>query len=120
MADTIAYANVVRRHYSTVTNAKAEMVGADYNQQWNYIENIVGTFTDSESEVVKQNYQQFNDVRSQYYGRSDFSQGYPAATGIGMNTGGVVIDFIALHPAPGQIILPLSNPRQIDAQVRGG
>ena len=82
-------------------------------RQWNYIEDIVGTH--KESENLKQNYQQFNDVRTLYYNQADFNHGYPAATGIGMNTGGVIIDFIALHPTAEQTILPLSNPRQIDA-----
>lgn len=82
-------------------------------RQWNYIENIVDTHTDSGN--LKQNYQKFNDIRSQFYSQANFSRGYPAATGIGMNTGGVIVDFIAVPPAAEQTILPLSNPRQIDA-----
>jgi enamine deaminase RidA (YjgF/YER057c/UK114 family) len=53
-------------------------------------------------------------MRSLAYARSTFPAGYPAATGIGQATGGVVLDFVALD-APGATVLPLSNPRQTDA-----
>jgi len=89
------------------------MTYSDIVRQWNYIEDIVGTVTDSGS--TRQNYQEFNDVRSKYYQTADFKNGYPSATGIGMNTGGVVIEFIAVSPNKGITILPLSNPRQVDA-----
>ncbi len=91
------------------------MTFSDVVRQWNYIEDIVGTVTDPGS--IRQNYQEFNDVRSQYYQTSDFKNGYPSATGIGMNTGGVVIEFIAVSPHKDITILPLSNPRQVDAHV---
>lgn len=75
-------------------------------RQWNYIESITGTVSNS------QRYQIFNDVRSLFYSESDFVQGYPAATGIGMNTGGVIIDFIA---AVHNQVWPVKNPEQVDA-----
>ena len=83
--------------------------GMDFShifRQWNYIESITGTFSDS------QRYQIFNDVRTLFYNESDFIQGYPAATGIGMKTGGVIIDFLA---AVHDQVWPVKNPEQVDA-----
>ncbi|NQU53098.1 MAG: hypothetical protein HQ522_11240 [Bacteroidetes bacterium] len=59
-------------------------------RQWNYLEDIVGF------EGEKQKYQEFNDVRSEFYGTSFEEVGYPAATGIGMNRGGILIEFVAV------------------------
>ena len=81
-------------------------------RQWNYIENI------AQVKGIKkehQNYQVFNDVRSHYYDKGTFENGYPAATGIGMDTGGVIIGFIALSPSGQVSIKPIQNPGQIDA-----
>jgi len=55
-------------------------------RQWNYIGQIFNYFND------KQNYQEFNEVRANFYDRSEFQYGYPAATGIGMNLPGVIIE----------------------------
>ncbi len=82
-------------------------------RQWNYIEDIVGLRTVRGMRC--QNYQAFNDVRTLYYNRSDFVSGYPAATGIGQAAGGVVLEFTALEAPAGVRIVPLSNPRQVDA-----
>jgi len=81
-------------------------------RQWNYIENIARV-----EGVAKehQNYQVFNDVRSQYYNKGTFDNGYPAATGIGMTAGGVIIDFIALSTSELISVKPIHNPGQIDA-----
>jgi len=81
-------------------------------RQWNYIEDIA--FVNGQG-GVHQNYQDFNDVRSHFYERGTFADGYPAATGIGMDTGGVVIDFIALSPSQQVSLKPIHNPGQIDA-----
>jgi enamine deaminase RidA (YjgF/YER057c/UK114 family) len=81
-------------------------------RQWNYIENIAWLDDVEDSE---QNYQQFNDVRATYYEKGDFKYGYPAATGIGMDTGGVIIDFLALSESDQVRIRPIKNPGQIDA-----
>lgn len=87
-------------------------------RQWNYIEGIVDIRR--ERGKTRQNYQAFNDVRTLYYGASDFPRGYPAATGIGQAAGGVILDFTALDAPPGARILPLSNPRQADAHRYSG
>ncbi len=82
-------------------------------RQWNYIENI---YNASKSEgKLTQNYQIFNDVRSKYYQEEKFENGYPAATGIGMDVGGVVIDFIASSSSKHISIYSVNNPLQIDA-----
>jgi enamine deaminase RidA (YjgF/YER057c/UK114 family) len=81
-------------------------------RQWNYIENIA--FVEKTGEA-SQNYQDFNDVRARYYDRVQFKHGYPAATGIGQNTGGVIISFIALSDSDIISIKPIANPGQIDA-----
>lgn len=77
-------------------------------RQWNYVEDILGF--DGE----KQRYQEFNNVRSVFYGDHFKETGYPAATGIGMNHGGVLIEFVALQSATAKT-LPLNNPGQIAA-----
>jgi len=81
-------------------------------RQWNYIENIAVV---KGMENASQNYQDFNDVRAHYYGQDTFKDGYPAATGIGQNTGGVIIGFIALSDAERIRVRPIANPGQIDA-----
>lgn len=80
-------------------------------RQWNYIENIAIV----EEESAPQNYQDFNDVRARYYGQVNFDQGYPAATGIGQDTGGIIIGFIAVSDSENISIKPIANPGQIDA-----
>ena len=86
---------------------------SDIVRQWNYIENIVGVT--SENQDLKQNYQVFNNVRSEYYKTSSFKNGYPAATGIGMNVGGVILDFIAVSSSKNLSVHPIKNPQQVDA-----
>ena len=81
-------------------------------RQWNYIENIAAVDQESGSH---QNYQDFNDVRSRYYEQGTFRNGYPAATGIGMDTGGVIINFVALSDSDQVRVRPIQNPGQIDA-----
>lgn len=75
-------------------------------RQWNYIEQI--TLEDADN----QNYQEFNDARSRLYAASDWELGYPAATGIGMLTGGIVIDFDAVV---GEETIPIDNKLQVAA-----
>lgn len=60
-------------------------------RQWNYLENITG-----EELFSKQRYQEFNDVRSNIYGNSFICNGYPSATGIGTQFGGIQIEIDAL------------------------
>lgn len=83
-------------------------------RQWNYIAQITKDIeVDGKS---SQHYQIFNDVRSKYYGTADFENGYPAATGIGMDWGGVVIDFVAVNPDAVQSV-GIKSPVQFDAYI---
>ena len=77
-------------------------------RKWNYLENILGLDGD------KQRYQEFNDVRSGVYGNAFEEKGYPAATGIGMNRGGVILEFVAVKSNEA-ITAPVDNPEQIAA-----
>ncbi|MCF6332665.1 MAG: hypothetical protein L3J11_05215 [Draconibacterium sp.] len=77
-------------------------------RQWNYLENILGF--DGE----KQRYQEFNNIRSEVYGNAFEDTGYPAATGIGMNRGGIILEFVAVKS--GEVkTAPVDNPKQIAA-----
>ena len=82
-------------------------------RQWNYIGNIL------EINNGFQNYQVFNEVRSEYYQNYRTIPGYPAATGIGMKLGGVSIDFCAVMAKNNILIQPVHNPNQIDAYKYG-
>jgi hypothetical protein len=81
-------------------------------RQWNYVENIARV---DDPVNTLQNYQIFNDVRAKYYDSESFIHGYPAATGIGTDTGGVIIGFIALSDSDRIRLSPIRNPRQVDA-----
>lgn len=81
----------------------------DIVRQWNYLERI------TEFCHGKQRYQDFNDIRSHFYSLSQWQRGYPAATGIGTQWGGIQIDFNAVK---GDVnLLPLDNDWQRAAHV---
>lgn len=81
-------------------------------RQWNYIEQITA-YTQG-----RQHYQAFNDARSLFYDRSDWQDGFPAATGIGTQRGGVMIDLNATLSYTGEIhIVPVDNPLQVAAHA---
>lgn len=109
--DTIAQAS--GRAFETALQILAQegLTIQNIIRQWNYIENIAIV----EDLNAPQNYQDFNDVRATYYDQVQFNQGYPAATGIGQDTGGVIISFIAVSDSDIISIKPIINPGQIDA-----
>jgi enamine deaminase RidA (YjgF/YER057c/UK114 family) len=78
-------------------------------RQWNYIGDILAI------NGGLQNYQVFNEVRNEYYSRYRKSTGYPAATGVGMKHGGVILDFCAVEPGHSFRIMPVDNPNQVNA-----
>ena len=80
----------------------------DIYRQWNYIQHI------TQGKDGSQNYQEFNDARSIFYGNCDWASGYPAATGIGTSAGGVMVELCAIS---GNNITskPIDNPLQIAA-----
>ena len=81
-------------------------------RQWNYIENITGI------EDNCQNYQEFNDARSRFYRKTKWQGGFPAATGIGIGCGGVIIDLDAIYTNSSDIkIVSLNNTLQVPAHV---
>ena len=81
---------------------------SDIYRQWNYIPGITVLNDGS------QNYQEFNDARSIFYGRDNWAGGYPAATGIGTSAGGVVVEICAIKGEE-CANLPIDNPLQIAA-----
>ena len=81
---------------------------SDIYRQWNYIPGITVLSDGS------QNYQEFNDARSIFYATADWSNGYPAATGIGTSAGSVVVEVCAIKGEK-CANLPIDNPLQIAA-----
>jgi hypothetical protein len=79
-------------------------------RQWNYIEDILGF------DGQEQRYQAFNNARSNVYGVQFEENGYPAATGIGMNCGGIIIEFLAVQ-SDDLKSFPINNPSQIAAHT---
>lgn len=77
-------------------------------RQWNYIEGI--TVFDGD----RQHYQDFNDSRSHFYAKTKWDSGYPAATGIGTQYGGVMVELIAFS-GDACIDRALDNPLQVSA-----
>jgi enamine deaminase RidA (YjgF/YER057c/UK114 family) len=82
-------------------------------RQWNYIEQITGIETRANS--TSQHYQIFNDVRSKFYNQCEFVNGFPAATGIGTDCGGITIDIIAAEFNHDCSVIPIKSPVQLDA-----
>jgi enamine deaminase RidA (YjgF/YER057c/UK114 family) len=82
-------------------------------RQWNYIGNIL------EIKHGYQNYQIFNEVRSEVYQKYRTIHGYPAATGIGMRLDGVSLDFCAVMENDYVMIKPIDNPNQVNAYEYG-
>ncbi len=86
---------------------------SDIVRQWNYIDHITAVHDGI------QNYQLFNDARSDFYAGSDWTGGYPAATGIGCEAGGVMIIVYAVRGFDGDN-RPIDNPLQIPAHKYSG
>ncbi|MCC8155203.1 MAG: endoribonuclease L-PSP [Tannerellaceae bacterium] len=81
-------------------------------RQWNYIEQITGFLGEN------QNYQSFNNARSNFYSKTIWDNGYPAATGIGTDLGGVLIDLdAALFTSPDAYATKIDNKLQIAAHA---
>jgi enamine deaminase RidA (YjgF/YER057c/UK114 family) len=87
---------------------KAEHMTLDHVvRQWNFIGNIL----EVKNEI--QNYQVFNEVRSENYHKYRSIHSYPSATGIGMKHGGVSIDFCAVDAENNLKTIAIDNPDQI-------
>lgn len=82
-------------------------------RQWNYIEKITGY-----DDAGHQHYQDFNDARSLFYSDAEWTAGYPAATGIGTQWGGVMIDMdVLLCPDKTVQVAGVDNPLQVAAHA---
>lgn len=82
-------------------------------RQWNYIEKIT-----AHDAAGHQHYQDFNDARSLFYQGVEWPAGYPAATGIGTQWGGVMIDLDALLCKDATVsVHGVDNPLQIAAHA---
>ena len=106
-ASTFAQANSIFGTIAAILKEN-DFTANNIYRQWNYIQGITVLNDGS------QNYQEFNDARSIFYSGCDWSNGYPAATGIGTSAGGVMIEFYAIK---GEEVLnqPIDNPMQIAA-----
>jgi enamine deaminase RidA (YjgF/YER057c/UK114 family) len=93
--------------------SKEEMEFSDIIRQWNYIEQI--TMNVNHNNSISQHYQIFNDVRSKYYQLANFKNGFPAATGIGTDCGGIIINIIAVKSGNQISVVALKSPVQLDA-----
>ncbi|MDL2255610.1 endoribonuclease L-PSP [Parabacteroides sp. OttesenSCG-928-K15] len=81
-------------------------------RQWNYIEQITAF------EGEDQHYQAFNNARSAFYARTKWTKGYPAATGIGANLGGILVDLDAVVlKEKDAFITPIDNKLQVAAHA---
>ena len=89
---------------------KEEYYINDIVRQWNYIEQITHLSPEG------QNYQQFNDARSRFYSKTDWVNGYPAATGIGTSHGGVTIVVDAAKNSS-KCSQAIDNPLQVSAHA---
>jgi enamine deaminase RidA (YjgF/YER057c/UK114 family) len=85
----------------------------DIVRQWMYVGKI-NDLVNYEITVVD-NYQLFNKSRADYYKAVEWINGYPAATGIGLNIPCCTIEFTARKKSDETHIIPLKNPLQIDA-----
>ena len=82
-------------------------------RQWNYIENITSTIRDDSDEF--QYYQIFNDIRALFYEKSGMRGDYPAATGIGCDAGGFVLELLAAADVHHRRTIPIRSPVQKNA-----
>lgn len=78
-------------------------------RQWNYIGHITDIHQDN------QYYQAFNNARAQFYEKTSWKYGYPAATGIGMSCKGIIVSLIAVANSLESQIVPIDNPLQVPA-----
>lgn len=93
-----------------------KMHGLNWNdivRQWMYLGKI-NKFEEFK-DVPTENYQMFNIARAQFYKQCLWYNGFPSATGIGADIAGSFLEFTATNEIPGKLIVPLRNPRQIDA-----
>lgn len=79
---------------------------------WHYIPDITGF--ESRGAENKQNYQLVNEYRDDVYSRCKWTDGYPAATGIGLCNGRFLVQTLCFEPAGKTRILRIPSPLQCD------
>lgn len=84
-------------------------------RQWNYMERI------TDFDGGNQHYQLFNNARTEFYAQTEWPEGYPAATGIGTDRGGILIDVDAAVLESGEaFVTPIDNKLQVMAHAYSG
>lgn len=73
--------------------------------QWNYLERML------DEDQLLQRYQAFNNVRANFFADYFSQGGYPASVETGMDTGGLIIQFVAVKDRD-KLSLPINNPMQ--------
>lgn len=84
-------------------------------RQWNYIGQILDLNPQGKTGEMKQNYQEFNTVRQAFYQNHKRDSVYPAATGIGCDYAGIIIDAVLFESADGHQPPALKSPVQTEA-----
>lgn len=84
---------------------KCGLAMGDLVKQWSYIENML------DASIQPQPYQTFNDVRTRYYDNDFTNSGFPASTEVGIQTGGLIIEFMAVNQRNSRSI-KIDNPAQ--------
>lgn len=84
-------------------------------RQWNYIGQILALNPHGKTGELKQNYQEFNTVRQAFYQNHKREPVYPAATGIGCDYAGIIIDAVLFESADGHLPPALKSPVQTEA-----
>lgn len=85
-------------------------------RQWNYVGRILNV--SGLNGHQKQHYQIFNEARNSQYSQNRTLPGFPAATGIGMNSNRVAIDCLAISNEAVEVIA-ISNPNQKESYHYG-
>lgn len=85
-------------------------------RQWNYVGRILNI--SGLNGQRKQHYQIFNEARNTQYSQNRSLPGFPAATGIGMNSGRVAIECMTISSDAVQVIA-VSNPNQKESYHYG-
>lgn len=107
----------IRAFEQMVEILRAEGMTIDHViRQWNYVGEILKIIDAKGLDL--QNYQVFNEVRGRFYHQHRVREDFPAATGIGVKTPGVSIDFYAVQPlGDGVATIAVNNRKQQNPYV---
>lgn len=111
-------AYVAGLHSLTALNEWIRHTGLTFDhviRQWNYIGGILQRHPHGTPVEMKQNYQEFNAAREAFYHIHKRDTVYPAATGIGCDYNGIIIDAVLFESADGHWPPALKSPIQAEA-----